>query len=136
MPLGLLGIKVGMTQFYDAKGDSVPCTVIQAGPCPVLQIRTLERDGYSAVQLGFIDKPRRKAIRAERGHVSDALESKRKKKLRESGVALLPKANCEPQRYVREFRTDGETHAVEVGQKLVPTEVFKDVPRVDVIGTT
>src|SRR5262245_9523493 len=136
MPLGLLGLKVGMTQVFDDKGQAVPVTVLQLGPCPVLQVRTPERDGYSAVQLGFLDKPRRNATRAERGHVSDALESKRRKAMREAGVALLPKANVEPQRHVREFRMDGEEVAVKVGDQLVAPEVFKDVPRVDVIGTS
>jgi large subunit ribosomal protein L3 len=136
MPLGLLGIKVGMTQVYDDKGVINPVTVLQLGPCPVLQVREPERDGYSAVQLGFQDKPRRKATRGERGHVSDALESKRRRLRREGGVALLPKANCEPQRYVREFRMDGTPVTVEVGQRLTVAGVFKDVKAVDVIGTT
>lgn len=136
MPLGMLGLKVGMTQVFDDKGQAIPVTVLQLGPCPVLQVRTPERDGYSAVQLGFLDKPRRKATRAERGHVSEALESKRRKALREAGVALLPKANVEPQRHVREFRMDGEEVAMKVGDKLTADQVFKDVPRVDVIGTS
>ena len=70
MALGLLGLKVGMTQVYDDKGKMAPVTVLQVGPCPVLQVRDQDRDGYDAVQLGFLDKPRRKAIRAERGHVA------------------------------------------------------------------
>src|SRR5258708_9845513 len=136
MPLGLIGLKVGMIQVYNEKGDAVPATVLQLGPCPVLQIRTPEKDGYSAVQLGYQDKPRRAATRGERGHVSDALESKRRKQQRDAGVTLLPKANVEPQRYVREFRTDGETVAVKVGDKLVPADIFKDIKAVDVIGTS
>ena len=83
-----------------------PVTVLQVGPCPVLQVRNQERDGYDALQLGFLDKARRKAIRAERGHVSDALESKRRAARAAAGVTLPPKANCEPQRYIREFRLD------------------------------
>src|SRR5438128_1200248 len=70
MALGLLGLKVGMTQVYDDKGRIAPVTVLQLGPCPVLQVRNQERDGYDAVQVGFLDKPRRKATRGERGHVS------------------------------------------------------------------
>ena len=136
MPLGLLGTKVGMTQFFDDKGKAVPVTVIQAGPCPVLQIRTQERDGYSAVQLGYGEKPRRVASRAERGHVTDALEAKRRKKRKDSGVALLPKANVEPPRHVREFRMDGEAVTAAVGEQLVPAKVFEGVAAVDVIGTT
>src|SRR5437763_13360350 len=135
MPLGLIGQKVGMIQVYNEKGDAVPCTVLKLGPCPVLQIRTKEKDGYSAVQLGYMDKPRRVSTRGERGHVSEALESKRRKQRREAGVALLPKANVEPQRYIREFRLDGETVSLTVGDKLVPGEVFKDIKAVDVIGT-
>src|SRR6516225_10022067 len=101
MPLGMLGQKVGMTQVFDEAGKASPVTVLQVGPCPVLQIRNQETDGYDAVQLGFKDKDRRKATRAERGHVSANLESKRRSK---PGAQLAPKADCEPQRYIREFR--------------------------------
>jgi large subunit ribosomal protein L3 len=131
MPLGLLGQKVGMTQVYDDTGKIHPVTVLQVGPCPVLQIRNQERDGYDAVQLGFRDKERRKATRAERGHVSGDLESKRRAK----GVPLAPKPNCEPQRYIREFRLDKPAE-LQVGARLTAVEVFKDVPAVDVIGTS
>ena len=133
MPVGLLGKKVGMTQVYDDQGKLLPVTVIQAGPCVVLQLRTKARDGYEAVQLGFLDKPRRLAIRSERGHVAQ-LSSKRSKARQSAGVQLLQKADCEPQRYVREFRTDGEEVTVKVGDKLTVAH-FKDIPRVDVIGT-
>ena len=61
MAIGILGRKVGMTQIYDEAGQVVPVTVIEAGPCDVLQVRTVERDGYEAMQLGFADKPRRLA---------------------------------------------------------------------------
>ncbi len=135
MPMGLLGLKVGMTQVYDDKGKLNPVTVIECGPCPVLQIRTQDRDGYSAVQLGFKDKPRRKAIRAERGHVAGEFSSKRRKALQESGKQILEKANCEPQRYIREFRLDGPTE-IKVGALLTAAEVFKEIPQVDVIGTS
>ena len=70
MAIGLLGRKVGMTQIFDEGGKVVPVTVIEAGPCHVLQLRTVERDGYEAVQLGFADKPRRLASRSQRGHVA------------------------------------------------------------------
>ncbi len=133
MPVGLLGRKVGMTQVYDADGKLLPVTVIQAGPCVVLQVRTLDRDGYQAVQLGFEDKPRRLASRAERGHVAD-IGGKRAKARATAGVAAIEKAGCEPQRYVREFRTDGEEAAHAVGQKLT-VEFFNEIKRVDVIGT-
>lgn len=133
MPVGLLGRKVGMTQVYDADGKLVPVTVIQAGPCTVLQVRTMDRDGYEAVQLGFEDKPRRLASRAERGHVAD-IGGKRAKSRAAAGVAAVAKAGCEPQRYVREFRTDGENSEHAVGQKLT-VEAFSEIKRVDVIGT-
>ena len=92
-----------MTQVYLEDGRVVPVTVIQAGPCHVLQVRSQDRDGYEAVQLGFEDKPRRLASRAERGHVA-SLDSKRAKARAASGVELVEKAGCEPQRFVREFR--------------------------------
>src|SRR6516162_8520795 len=101
MVLGLLGLKVGMTQVYDDQGKLAPVTVLRVGPCPVLQVRDQQRDGYDALQLGFLDKLRRKATRGERGHVSADLESKRRRARAAAGVALLPKPNCEPQRYVR-----------------------------------
>src|SRR5256885_16615920 len=104
MAMGLLGLKVGMTQVYDEAGKMWPVTVLQVGPCPVLQVRDPERDGYHAVQVGFKDKERRKATRAERGHVSGELGSKRRRARTAAGVTLLPKAEVEPQRYVREFR--------------------------------
>src|SRR5947209_5370483 len=106
MALGLLGLKVGMTQVYDAKGRIAPVTVLRVGPCPVLQVKDQQRDGYDAVQLGFMDKARRKAIRAERGHVAGDLVSRRKTARTASGITPPPKANCEPQRYMREFRLD------------------------------
>jgi large subunit ribosomal protein L3 len=115
MAVGLLGRKVGMTQVYVEGGSAVPVTVIEAGPCTVLQIRTRDRDGYESVQLGFADKPRRVATKAERGHVA--------------------KVNSEPKRYVREFRTDGEETGLKEGQSLT-VEMFKDVKAVDVIGTS
>jgi large subunit ribosomal protein L3 len=135
MSLGLLGLKVGMTQVYDDQGRLAPVTVLQVGPCPVLQVRSQERDGYDAVQLGLQDKERRKATRPERGHVSAELESKRRRARAAAGVTLLPKADCEPQRYIREFRLDKPAEA-KVGAVLTVTEVFKDVAAVDVTGTT
>ena len=100
----------------------------------MLQVRTPERDGYSAVQLGFKDKPRKNAIRAEQGHVAAGLKSKRKEARQKAGVQLLPKADVEPQRHIREFRVDSPT--VTVGQKLTVGEVFGEVKAVDVIGTS
>ena len=132
MAIGLLGRKVGMTQIFDESGNVVPVTVIEAGPCPVLQLRTLDRDGYEAVQMGFADKPRRLASRSTRGHVAK-LESKRSKARAKAGVEPVPKADCEPQRFVREMR--GPIEGIEVGQKLDVTQ-FAEVKRVDVVGTT
>ncbi|MEM9368447.1 MAG: 50S ribosomal protein L3 [Planctomycetota bacterium] len=120
-----------MTQVFLEDGRSVPVTVVQAGPCHVLQVRTVERDGYEAVQLGYEDKPRRLASRADRGQVA-ALDSKRAKKRAAAGVEVATKADCEPQRHVREFR--GEA-GVNVGD-AVTVEQFADVSRVDVTGTS
>lgn len=132
MAVGLLGYKVGMTQVYDDKGVIYPVTVLQLGPCPVLQIRNQERDGYHAVQVGFGEKRRHKATRAERGHVAGEMQSKR----RAAGVPLAPKADCEPPRYIREFRLEGPAADVEVGNILTVGAVFKDIPSVDVIATS
>ena len=114
MAVGLLGRKVGMTQIYQESGTAVPVTVLEAGPCTVLQVRTKERDGYDAVQLGFLDKPRRLATKPERGHVA--------------------KVNAEPKRFVREFREDGASSLA--AGAVVTVELFKDVKAVDVIGTS
>ena len=78
MTPSILRRKVGMTQVYLEDGRVVPVTVIQAGPCHVLQVRSQDRDGYEAVQLGFEDKPRRLASRAERGHVASLDRSERR----------------------------------------------------------
>ena len=134
MPVGLLGRKVGMTQIYDEAGIVIPVTIIEVGPCPVTQIRTKEKDGYEAVQLGFADKPRRLASRAERGHVAD-IGGRRQKSRTAAGVELAAKADCEPQRKYKEFRTDGEQHGLEVG-KVLNVDHFKETRFVDVIGIT
>ena len=137
MPIGILALKVGMTQVFDAKGNAEPVTVLQAGPCPVLQIRTKEKDGYDAVQVGFLDKSRKRATRAERGHVSGELSSKRRERIKQGGTSdtMTAKADCEPQKFIREFRLEGPA-TVAVGAKLTVGEVFKDGQKVDVIGTT
>ena len=129
---GLLGRKVGMTQVFDAEGVVVPVTVIEAGPCPVTAVRSVDRDGYAGVQLGFKDKPRRLASRSIRGHVAK-LDSRRSKRLAEAGAAAVAKANCEPQRFVRELR--GVYEGVEVGQVLT-VDLFEGVDFVDITGTT
>ncbi len=132
MSKGILGRKVGMTQIYDDSGRAIPVTVIEAGPCHVLQVRTLDRDGYEAVQLGYLDRPRRLASRSDRGHVAN-LTSKRSKRRTAAGVELAPKADCEPKRYVREFR--GSAGDYSVGQE-VKVDVFSEVAAVDVVGTS
>ena len=134
MPVGLLGRKVGMTQVYDTEGNIVPVTAVECGPCVVLQLRSADRDGYQAVQLGFQDKPRRSASRSERGQVAN-ITSKRQRQLTAAGVEPIKKADTEPKRFVREFRTDGEENGHEVGQVLT-VAALADVPRVDVIGTS
>ena len=137
MALGLLGLKVGMTQVFDANGKMAPVTVIELGPCRVLQVRTQERDKYHAVQLGFKDKPRRKAIRAERGHVASEFVSKRREGMKQAGVQILDKANCEPQRYIKEFRLQGPPPAdIKVGAVLNVDQLFKEGQHIDVIGTS
>ena len=72
MALGLLGKKVGMTQIFDSNGNLVPVTLVEAGPCYVLQVKNKIRDGYAAIQLGFDKKPKRKALKPELGHVKKA----------------------------------------------------------------
>ncbi len=114
MPLGLLGKKLGMTQLFDEKGTVIPVTVILAGPCPVVQKRTVETDGYDAVQLGFDPKPERKVIKPEAGHY------------RKSGAS--------PMRMLREFR-GAETAGIELGETL-SVEIFEIGEKVDVVGTT
>ena len=130
MAIGILGRKVGMTQLFDEAGQVVPVTVIQAGPCDVLQVRTVERDGYDAIQLGFADKPRRLASRSVRGHVAK-LESNRSKKRSSAGVELLAKADCEPKRFIREIR--GPVGELAVGGQ-VKVDALANVSAVDITG--
>jgi large subunit ribosomal protein L3 len=144
MSLGLIGYKVGMTQVFTAEGVAEPVTVLEVGPCPVLQIKfpsaqsekggTVVKDGYAALQLGFKDKKRKNATRPEQGHVAAGLRSKRKEQRQKAGVVLPPKADCEPQRVVREFRLD---HGGFVDPKTVkagPTEASFKVERIKVSG--
>jgi large subunit ribosomal protein L3 len=97
MSIGLLGKKLGMTQIYDADGTAIPVTLIQAGPCPILQKRLPEKDGYSALQLGFETRTAKNVTQPMLGH--------------------FKKAGVEPQRYIREMRIE-DTSAFEVGQQL------------------
>jgi large subunit ribosomal protein L3 len=128
---GLLGRKIGMTQIFDDDGTVVPVTVIEAGPCTVLLSRSARRDGYDAIQVGYKDKPRRLASCSVRGQVVK-LESKRAKKRSHAGIEMVAKADCEPQRFVREFRGETKAH---VGQKIT-VAVFEGCDAVDVIGVS
>jgi large subunit ribosomal protein L3 len=142
MSKGILGRKVGMTQVFDQEtGRVTPVTVIEAGPCNVLQVKTVEKDGYSAIQLGFLDKKRpakdrrsrkSQASRAERGHVAN-IKSKRQERLASGGVELSPKADCEPKQMIRELRCESSGYAV--GQEI-KADVLADIKSVDVIGIT
>jgi len=132
MAKGILGRKVGMTQIYNESGNVVSVTVIQAGPCHVLQLRTVDCDGYEAVQLGYRDKPRRLARRSERGQVAK-LSSKRSRRLAAAGVVISDKADCEPKRFVREMR--GSVDGYEIGQEVTVGQ-FEGVSSVDVVGTS
>jgi len=111
---GLLGEKLGMTQVFDENNRIVPVTVVKAGPCVVTQVRTPERDGYSAVQLGFGAIDPRKVNKPEAGHFA--------------------KAGVTPRRHVVELRTE-DAGDYTVGQELT-AEVLSDVAKVDVIGTS
>jgi large subunit ribosomal protein L3 len=115
LKIGLLGKKIGMTQVFADDGEAVPVTVIQAGPCHVVGTRTEQRDGYSALVLGFDEKPVRLANKPEVGG------------LKESGV--------KPQRFIRELRLPADEVAkYQVGQVLGPKDVFADNTPIDVEG--
>jgi large subunit ribosomal protein L3 len=117
LKIGLLGKKIGMTQVFADDGEAVPVTVIQTGPCHVIGTRTPERDGYSALVLGFDEKPVRLASKAELGAMKD------------NGL--------KPQRFVRELRLPAEEVAkYKVGQVLGPKDVFADNTPIDVEGTS
>jgi large subunit ribosomal protein L3 len=125
---GIIGKKVGMTQIFDEDGSAVPVTVIEAGPCYVTQIKTMERDGYTAVQLGFDEvRPRRnntsRLNKPSQGHL-------RRKALTDKG-AQLPDL-----RVLREFRVrNGKSVDLEEGAK-VTVEVFAKGDLVDIVGTS
>ncbi len=129
---GLLGRKVGMTQIFDENGEVVPVTVIEAGPCWVTQVKTLERDGYRAIQIGFEEleprKARRKLTRGQLGHLG-LLKPDEKHPERKQLAEPVP-----PLRYLREIRVKDET-AYHEGQKLT-VEIFQVGERVDVVGIT
>ena len=106
----IIGKKVGMSQIFDADGKVVPVTVIEAGPCVVVQKKTMEKDGYSTVQLGFEDVPERKLTKPEMGH--------------------LNKAGVSPKKHLREFDIEGDLN---VGD-IVKADTFAEGDHVDVTG--
>ncbi|MBU3659717.1 MAG: 50S ribosomal protein L3 [Flavobacteriales bacterium] len=109
---GIIGRKVGMTSIYSAEGKSLPCTVIEAGPCVVTQIKTQDRDGYEAVQLGFGEKKEKNTPNALKGH--------------------FKKANTTPKAKLVEFKG---FENVSVGD-LVDVAIFQEGEFIDVIGTS
>ncbi len=115
MLTALLGRKIGMTQVYDADGVLHPVTVVQAGPCPVLQIKTVETDGYDAVQLGFEDVKAHRATKPLIGHAK--------------------KAGVKPQKFAREIRLGAADDDVAQGQSIT-VDIFDDIQSVDVIATS
>ena len=113
MKKALLGKKLGMTQIFDEQGKVIPVTVIEAGPCTVVQIKTKDADGYEAVQLGFGEVKANKVIKPKAGH--------------------FKKANVEPKKHLREFRL--EEISYNVGDEL-KADVFTAGEFVDITGTT
>lgn len=113
MTKGILGRKVGMTQVFAANGDLIPVTVIEAAPNVVLQVKTVETDGYEAIQLGFEDKREKLANKPEKG--------------------IVAKANTAPKRFVREFRDAAGEYVV--GQE-VKVDIFAAGDAVDVVGVS
>jgi large subunit ribosomal protein L3 len=111
---GILGRKIGMTTIFDGEGRAIPVTVIKAGPCPIVQRRTPEKDGYSAVQLGFEEIPERKVNKPMRGH--------------------FKKAGVKPCRFLEEFRIPADTE-VKVGD-LVTVAIFQPGDKVKVTATS
>jgi large subunit ribosomal protein L3 len=112
--MGLIGRKIGMTQLFDEKGDIVPVTVVEAGPCTVTEIRTSERDGYTALQLGF--------------------GTNKEKRFTKPYLGQFTKRNLPPSRHLREFRIS-DVSAFTLGQTL-NAAVFEKGEHVDVEGTT
>jgi large subunit ribosomal protein L3 len=112
MTKGILGRKIGMTQVFTENGDLVPVTVVQATPNVVLQKKTIDTDGYEAIQLGFDDKREKLSNKPEKGHVS--------------------KANTAPKRFVREFDAVN-VNEYEIGQE-VKVDIFAEGDIVDVTG--
>ena len=112
---GLIGKKIGMTSVFGADGKNIPCTVIEAGPCVVTQIRTVEKDGYAAVQLAYDEISEKHASKALKGH--------------------FEKAGTTPKRKLVEFKADF-AQELKLGDVLTVADVFEDVKFVDVVGTS
>lgn len=112
--MGILGKKVGMTRIYTEIGEAVPVTVVQAGPCKVLQVKTSARDGYNAIQVGFAEKKAQRVNKALAGH--------------------FKKSDSEGFYFIREFRVDGDS-GYEVGQLISLDKVIKAGDTVDIQGT-
>lgn len=123
----ILGRKEGMTQVFTPEGEAIPVTVVEAGPCTVVQVKTPDSDGYSSVQLGFMDKKLQRTSKPLKGHFKKAAgggDAEGEKK----------KAEIQPKRYLREFRIplDSEYAAGD----LVTVEIFEEGDLIDVTGFT
>ena len=112
---GLIGKKIGMTSVFGADGKNIPCTVIEAGPCVVTQIRTVEKDGYAAVQLAYDEISEKHASKALKGH--------------------FEKAGTTPKRKLVEFKADF-AQELKLGDTLSVADIFTGVKFVDVVGTS
>jgi large subunit ribosomal protein L3 len=110
----IMGIKIGMTQIFDENDKAVPVTIVEAGPCTVLQKKNSETDGYSAIQVGFYNLKEKQVNKPARGH--------------------FKKANVKPLRYIKEFRVK-DIDAYEIGQELTADQ-FNSGDTVDVVGTS
>ncbi len=110
---GLIGKKVGMTSIYDANGKNLPCTVIEAGPCVVTQIRSKEKEGYDAIQLAFEDKKEKHTTKAELGH--------------------FKKAGITPKKVIAEFTRFEADHQKQFGD-IVKVDIFLEGEFIDVVG--
>ena len=114
MQKGIIGKKIGMTQIFDAKGNVIPVTVVEAGPCAVVQKKTTETDGYESVQLGYGELKLHRMNKPMKGH--------------------FEKGDVAPKKTLREFRLD-DTSALNVGD-IVKADIFAEGDRVDVQGTS
>ena len=112
---GLIGKKIGMTSVFGVDGKNIPCTVIEAGPCVVTQIRTVEKDGYAAVQLAYDEISEKHTSKALKGH--------------------FEKAGTTPKRKLVEFKADF-AQELKLGDTLSVADIFGDVKFVDVVGTS